>query len=107
MEKKLVKTAVYSFIFGLMLGLLYYKNINSFSAGLDTVSQDAPLQQYILQVLRFAVKMTFATVASVWIMEAARITAVDSYEYLLGFLKSFAVLFMLVLIGFAVLTVIF
>jgi len=55
MERKIVKTGIYSFILGLLVGLFVFKGytVDHYSSSSYTIYYDS-LDQYIFQLLRFS-----------------------------------------------------
>ncbi|WP_159882208.1 hypothetical protein [Paenibacillus puerhi] len=98
MEKTLVKGAVYSFLIGLLLGLVIFPDPDSSTVrwiwGFSIhVTND---KQYIIQLLRFASFISLVTLAVIWLK--SRFVITDKKTGLGEFIKGMIVSFLVVLL---------
>ncbi|AEI43952.1 hypothetical protein [Paenibacillus mucilaginosus] len=82
MEKRLVKGAVYSFVIGICLAILFIPEWESFRM---------PLREYVFRVLRFGIMAMFGTVIALWLLGTAGMQRGEIYEFVAGVVKSFVV----------------
>ena len=69
----MVRIALYSLLFGLALGLLVYPDkIIQHSDAYSYTTITLPIRDYILQVIRFAIRIMFAALAVAVIWEWSR-----------------------------------
>ncbi|MDF2961612.1 MAG: hypothetical protein K0S39_3347 [Paenibacillus sp.] len=104
MERMLVKAGAYGFITGLFLAILFCGDTVTVQPAPNVyTSQVMPLREYILTVLRFAIKISLGSVIAVWVYERFFRAPARGPEpsFWSGFFKAFFIV--LGLIGTAVL----
>ncbi|TDF94514.1 hypothetical protein [Paenibacillus piri] len=92
MERLLVKSGVYGFIIGLFIAIwICPDTIRNPSFGGGYSIEAVPMRDYILTVLRFAIKLSLGTVAAVWLYNRFWKTPADGGEpsFWYGFFKAF------------------
>ncbi|GFN30274.1 hypothetical protein [Paenibacillus xylaniclasticus] len=101
LEKKFIKTGIYSFIIGLLTGLVWVKDEYRVVQDIGVYVPIAkPMKQYVLEVLRFAAIVTLASLAIQTVVQlAARRQPDDSFSFTRGFVKSFIIVFALIVIA--------
>ncbi|WP_426446546.1 hypothetical protein ACP26L_22495 [Paenibacillus sp. S-38] len=82
MEKRLVKGAVYSFLLGICLAVL-------FTPAEDSIGM--PMREYIIRILRFGIMAMFGTLIALWLLGLESMQRSEVYEFIAGMLKSFVV----------------
>lgn len=99
-EKKLVKGALYGFLIGLALAILFIPDtITTYTNSTSSVSYDVPMRDYLLQILRFSVIASLVTTVALWIREYyLGPHKKGEPSFFKGFFKGFASFF----IGFAI-----
>ncbi|OAB26806.1 hypothetical protein PMSD_24730 [Paenibacillus macquariensis subsp. defensor] len=98
-EKRLVKGAIYGFLIGLALAILFIPDTITRVETNVTTSYSISMREYSLKLLRFAVKTSLATTVVLWIREfylGPRKKGEPSF--LIGFVKSFAIVFALIIL---------
>ncbi|WP_336773537.1 hypothetical protein [Paenibacillus sp. MMO-58] len=97
-EKRLVKGALYGFLIGLALAIVFIPDTITHVEANVTTSYSIPMREYLLKLLRFAVKVSLATTVVLWIRDfylGPRNNNEPSFLY--GFIKSFAIVFILII----------
>jgi hypothetical protein len=102
-EKRLVKGAIYGFLIGLALAIIFIPyTITRVETNVInvTTSYSISIREYLLKLLRFAVKTSLATTVVLWIREfylGPRKKGEPSF--LIDFVKSFTIVFALIILG--------
>jgi len=99
-EKRLVKGAIYGFLIGLALAIIFIPDTIISVETNVTTSYSISIREYLLKLLRFAVKTSLATTVVLWIREfylGPRKKGEPSF--LISFVKSFAIVFALIILG--------
>ncbi|MCZ8521250.1 MULTISPECIES: hypothetical protein [Paenibacillus] len=93
MEKRLVKGAVYSFLLGACLAILFIPDSKTITAANGSISTTTmiPVAEYLIQVVRFAVKVMFGTLIALWLLDLWRLDRGEMYAFAAGMVKSFIV----------------
>ncbi|MCR8636032.1 hypothetical protein [Paenibacillus radicis (ex Xue et al. 2023)] len=102
MERLLVKAGIYGFIVGLFLAILFCTDTVTTQPGRGFYSSEAlPMREYILTLLRFAIKLSLGTVVAVWVYERFLRTPDDEPEpsFWSGFFKAFFIVLALIMVG--------
>lgn len=100
-EKRLVKGAIYGFLIGLALAIIFIPDTITRVETINvTTSYSISIREYLLKLLRFAVKTSLATTVVLWIREfylGPRKKGEPSI--LIDFVKSFTIVFALIILG--------
>lgn len=69
MEKRLVKTGIYSFLIGLLIGFVFFKDteVIRYDGSSLITTAELPLRTYLLKLVRFSSAASLAAVFVVWI----------------------------------------
>ncbi|WP_410769369.1 hypothetical protein [Fontibacillus sp. BL9] len=106
MEKIIVKTGIYSFLIGLLIGLLFFKDTTAVKYDGSGVTEwiQLPLRQYLFKLLRFSSLLSLVAMAIAWISRYVVITkektkfGVLLKGYILAFLLGLVIIFSVVCI---------
>lgn len=100
-EKKLIKGALYGFLIGLALAIIFIPDTITRVESNMISSYSIPIREYLLKLLRFAVKTSLATTVVLWIREFNLGTRIKGEPaFLSGFVKSFIIVFVLIILVF-------
>lgn len=102
----MIKGAIYSFLLGVLLGLLIFpdKEVISIAKGVtETVYE--PLRVYFMKVIRFASIITLFTVIVIWIKETIVFT--KNKANLMELIRNFCVAFVSVLVLILVVSLVY
>jgi hypothetical protein len=98
LEKKLIKGALYGFVIGLFIAILYYPDVKKYVEMNGATIIHVPMREYIFQVLRFSIRASLAAIAAVGLMEVFKIRKSNSAEFLKEIIKSFVIAFVIIMI---------
>jgi hypothetical protein len=94
-----VKGAIYGFLIGLALAIVFIPDtIKHVDTNVST-TYSIPIREYLLKLLRFAVKVSLATIVVLWIRDyylGPRQKSEPSFIF--GFIRSFAIVFVLIIL---------
>lgn len=92
MERKLVKGGIYSFIIGLLVGLLVISNSNTFynGSGFTTEVYDS-FGIYIYKLIRFASFLSVITLATIFLKDYVFNSDSAKKAFTRGFLRGFLI----------------
>ncbi|WP_442602647.1 hypothetical protein [Paenibacillus sp. KN14-4R] len=108
MEKKLIKGAIYGFIIGLCLAILFISDTETVNHTQNTRTIiELPLRTYILKILRFAIASSFAVVIGLGLVHLLQSKENGGESFLRGYVKSFVVTLVAIVIGGFVITRLF
>lgn len=106
-EKKLVKGAIYGFLIGLALALVFIPDtITRIDSNMTTI-YSIPIREYLFELLRFAVKTSLATTLVLWIRESYTGSRKKGEpSFVIGFIKGFVIVFVLIILVLIVLSLV-
>ncbi|WP_127532206.1 hypothetical protein [Paenibacillus kobensis] len=97
LEKKLVKTGIYTFIIGLLIGLLLVKDEYRTAHDVGTyLTVGKPWKQYVLELLRFAAKISLVSLAVITVKHFVEpMQRDDTFSFFKGFVQAFVAVLLL------------
>lgn len=100
MEKRLVKTGIYVFLIGMLLGIVFIKDTEVIrydgSSLVETIQ--LPLRTYLLKLIRFSSAASLAAMFAVWVASIFRNGKSTSAGFLKTYFKGFAAGLLLIFI---------
>jgi hypothetical protein len=91
-EQKLRKTALYSFIIGLAIAILYVPDTTTLHQAGGTTTSALPLRDYLLKLLRLAITVSSAATIVMWVRECYKTKDYDGQgiaDFVVSFAKGF------------------
>jgi hypothetical protein len=89
-ERKLRKTALYSFFIGLAIAILYVPDATTLHQAGGTTTFTLPLRDYVLKVLRLAITISLAATIVIWVRESYKGASGQGFaEFAVSFVKGF------------------
>ncbi|WP_028595678.1 hypothetical protein [Paenibacillus assamensis] len=110
MEKKIVKAGLYGLIVGILFSIVYYPDVITVQQSMGYTSYVIPLREYVLKVLRNAIKICFSAMILVGMVHFYKSLPKAEYsnkQFVWGVIKSFligTILFFIVFSLFGLLT---
>ncbi|WP_207952265.1 hypothetical protein [Paenibacillus turpanensis] len=109
MERKLVKGGIYSFIVGLLIGIVVFPDKETINLGRGLVETNyIPLRVYVMQLVRFSALLSILTIVGIGIKEYFTITNRETgvREFVKGFVKAFFIVLVVIVLALLVLNLI-
>jgi hypothetical protein len=69
LERKLIKAGIYGLIIGVLFSILYYPDVIGINTNGGYTSQAVSMRDYIFKVLRTSIKICFASIIAVCVVE--------------------------------------
>jgi hypothetical protein len=108
MERKLIKTFVYSFCLALLVAIIYYPDTIKHIDGAGSYSiRELSIREYLFIILRFSIKIALSTLVVVWIWLLKTAPETEGVSFTKGLIKTFLLSFILFIAVFAIAMLIF
>ncbi|MCR8845335.1 hypothetical protein NQ117_16755 [Paenibacillus sp. SC116] len=95
MERVIVKAGLYGLILGLLFSIVYYPDVITERQSMGGYSSyEIPLREYVLQVLRNAIKISFSAMIVMGIVQIYKCLPKAAYsnkQFIWGVVKSFLI----------------
>jgi hypothetical protein len=96
MERKLIKTLVYSFCLALLVAFIYYPDtIKHIDGGGSYSTTELSIREYLFIILRFSIKIALSTLVVVWLWLLKKTPETEGVNFTKGLIKSFLLSFIL------------
>jgi hypothetical protein len=95
MERKLIKTLVYSFGLALLFAIIYFPDTIKHIDGAVVTTRELSIREYLFIILRFSIKIALSTLVVVWLWLLKKSPETDGVSFTKGFIKSFLLSFIL------------
>lgn len=107
MERKLVKGGIYSFIIGLLIGVVVFpdKETIKLGQGLSETTYE-PMRTYLIKLIRFSSVLSLLAIVGIWIKGYFVITnkKTTTIEFIKGIIKAFLYVLAVILLALLIIS---